>query len=68
VALKEYVDAYIREDIWIDFAVFYDRGDNDMERNKKVAIIGSNGLPPKYGGFETLVHYLTLNLSSKVTS
>jgi len=30
---------------------------------KKVAIIGTNGLPAKYGGFETLVNYLTLKLN-----
>jgi len=30
---------------------------------KKVAIIGTNGLPAKYGGFETLVNYLTKYLS-----
>ncbi len=33
-----------------------------MNRKKKVAIIGTNGLPAKYGGFETLAHYLTLYL------
>lgn len=27
---------------------------------KKVAIVGIVGLPAKYGGFETLVHYITL--------
>ncbi len=32
---------------------------------KKIAIIGSVGIPAKYGGFETLVEYLTVNLSSK---
>lgn len=32
---------------------------------KKVAIIGTNGLPAKYGGFETLVNYLTLNLNKE---
>ena len=26
----------------------------------KVAIVGTNGLPAKYGGYETLVNYLTL--------
>jgi len=31
---------------------------------KKVAIIGIVGLPANYGGFETLVNYLTLNKSS----
>jgi len=31
---------------------------------KKVAIIGTNGLPAKYGGFETLVNYITLNLNN----
>ncbi|MCZ7604195.1 MAG: DUF1972 domain-containing protein [Melioribacteraceae bacterium] len=29
---------------------------------KKVAIVGTNGLPAKYGGFETLTNYLTINL------
>jgi len=33
-----------------------------MNQKKKVAIIGTNGLPAKYGGFETLTHYLTLYL------
>ena len=32
---------------------------------EKVAIIGTNGLPAKYGGFETLTHYLTLNLNEE---
>lgn len=32
---------------------------------KKVAIIGSVGIPAKYGGFETLVEYLTLNLNEE---
>ena len=31
---------------------------------KKVAIIGIVGLPAKYGGFETLVEYLTLYTNS----
>lgn len=34
--------------------------------NKKVAIIGSVGIPAKYGGFETLVEYLSKHLSSRV--
>lgn len=29
---------------------------------KKVAIIGTNGLPARYGGFETLANYLTIHL------
>ncbi len=29
-----------------------------MSTKKKVAIIGTNGLPANYGGFETLTHYL----------
>lgn len=29
-------------------------------KKRKVAIIGTNGLPASYGGFETLVNYLTL--------
>ena len=28
---------------------------------KTVAIIGTNGLPAKYGGFETLTHHLVKN-------
>jgi uncharacterized protein with WD repeat len=32
---------------------------------KKVSIIGSVGVPAKYGGFETLVQYLTKLLSNK---
>ena len=31
-------------------------------KKKKVAIIGTNGLPARYGGFETLTHHLILNL------
>lgn len=31
--------------------------------NKKIAIIGTVGLPAKYGGFETLAEYLTKHLS-----
>ena len=32
---------------------------------KKIAIVGTNGLPAKYGGFETLVEYLVKYLSSQ---
>lgn len=32
---------------------------------KRVAIIGTNGIPSKYGGFETLVEYLAEYLSDK---
>lgn len=32
---------------------------------KKIAIIGTNGLPSKYGGFETLVEYLVKYLSKR---
>jgi glycosyltransferase involved in cell wall biosynthesis len=32
---------------------------------KKVVIIGTNGIPSKYGGFETLVEYLAEYLSEK---
>ena len=35
-----------------------------MDRKKRVAIIGTNGIPAKYGGFETLAHYLTKELSN----
>jgi glycosyltransferase involved in cell wall biosynthesis len=34
-------------------------------KNKKVAIIGSVGIPAKYGGFETIVENLTLYLGEK---
>ena len=34
-------------------------------QKKKVAIVGTTGLPAKYGGFETLAHYLTANLNEK---
>ena len=33
--------------------------------HKKIAIIGTVGLPAKYGGFETLTEYLTKHLSGK---
>jgi glycosyltransferase involved in cell wall biosynthesis len=36
----------------------------EQAKKKKVAIIGSVGLPANYGGFETLVNYLTLTKSS----
>ena len=32
---------------------------------KTVAIIGTNGLPAKYGGFETLTNHLVLNFDKK---
>lgn len=32
---------------------------------KKVAIIGTNGLPAQYGGFETLAHHLSINLKDE---
>jgi glycosyltransferase involved in cell wall biosynthesis len=31
----------------------------------KVAVIGAAGLPAKYGGFETFVHFLTVHLASE---
>ena len=34
---------------------------------EKVAIIGTNGLPASYGGFETLAHYITLHLDHEFT-
>lgn len=36
-----------------------------MDQKKKVAIIGTVGLPANYGGFETMVNYLTLNKNSE---
>lgn len=35
-----------------------------MAEKKKVAIIGTNGLPARYGGFETLTNYLVEFLSN----
>ncbi len=32
---------------------------------KKIAILGTNGLPAKYGGFETLANYLSLHFSNE---
>ena len=32
---------------------------------RKVAIIGTNGLPAKYGGFETLANFLVENLNKE---
>jgi glycosyltransferase involved in cell wall biosynthesis len=34
-------------------------------KNKRIAIIGTVGLPAKYGGFETLADHLVTNLSDK---
>ncbi|GHT69049.1 rhamnosyltransferase [Bacteroidia bacterium] len=34
-----------------------------MMKKKKVAIIGTNGIPSHYGGFETLAEYLSQNLN-----
>ena len=31
---------------------------------KKISIIGTVGIPAKYGGFETLTEYLTKNLGT----
>ncbi|MDV7140112.1 DUF1972 domain-containing protein [Maribacter sp. TH_r10] len=36
-----------------------------MTKKKKVAIIGSVGLPANYGGFETMVYYLTKEKNSE---
>ena len=36
-----------------------------METNKKLAIIGTVGLPANYGGFETLASHLVENLDSE---
>jgi glycosyltransferase involved in cell wall biosynthesis len=33
-----------------------------MKKRKKIAIIGTAGVPARYGGFETLAHHLVLNL------
>lgn len=40
---------------------------NQQEVTKrKVAVIGTNGLPANYGGWETLVEHLTSNLKGKI--
>ena len=40
---------------------------NSPERTKKkVAIIGTVGVPARYGGFETLAHHLVVELANKV--
>ena len=36
-----------------------------MSKKEKIAIIGTNGLPAKYGGFETLANYLTIHLKEE---
>lgn len=37
----------------------------ESEKLETLGIIGSVGVPAKYGGFETLVHYLVLNLNKQ---
>jgi len=34
---------------------------------KRIAIIGTRGIPAKYGGFETLAEHLSLNLDKKIS-
>ncbi|MFV0599424.1 MAG: DUF1972 domain-containing protein [Bacteroidales bacterium] len=36
-----------------------------MDKKKKVAIVGTNGIPAKYGGFETLTENITNHLNDK---
>ncbi|MBQ0768891.1 MAG: DUF1972 domain-containing protein, partial [Bizionia sp.] len=36
-----------------------------MNPNKQIAVIGTVGLPAKYGGFETLVEYITKELNTQ---
>ena len=36
-----------------------------MNRKKRIAIIGTNGLPATYGGFETLANYISLRLQNE---
>jgi glycosyltransferase involved in cell wall biosynthesis len=38
---------------------------NKKTIKKRIAIIGTNGIPARYGGFETLAEYLTKYLESK---
>lgn len=37
-----------------------------MNSKPRVAIIGTAGLPPRYGGFETLADFLTKNLKNQI--
>jgi glycosyltransferase involved in cell wall biosynthesis len=37
-----------------------------MNRRPKVALVGTVGLPPRYGGFETLAHFLVLHLGDSI--
>jgi glycosyltransferase involved in cell wall biosynthesis len=37
-----------------------------MSSGRKLAIVGIRGLPPQYGGFETLAHFLVKNLADKM--
>ena len=37
-----------------------------MNEKKRVAIIGSVGIPANYGGFETLAEQLTIHLGAKL--
>ncbi len=37
-----------------------------MKRKKKIAIIGTAGVPARYGGFETLAEHLVRRLSKKI--
>ena len=34
--------------------------------NKRISIVGSNGIPSNYGGFETLVEFIVKNKSERV--
>jgi glycosyltransferase involved in cell wall biosynthesis len=36
-----------------------------INTKKKVSLIGTNGLPAKYGGFETLTEYISLHLNTE---
>lgn len=36
-----------------------------MKKKIKVAIVGTNGIPARYGGYETLAEYLTKNLAGE---
>ena len=37
----------------------------DRNRTYKIAILGSRGIPAKYGGFETFAEYLSLGLVNR---
>ena len=44
----------------------FDLIENIYSMNKRISIVGSNGIPSNYGGFETLVEFIVKNKSERV--